>query len=273
MSASISVIVGGLKSWLSSDAVWLILSISALLATVLVSIGLYLEYDWHEIRPLGLAKTRPLKFSQDFPVNKQYAPSKKRLGSFLVVAGVILEAALGLLAFTSATIRETESQARILALQKEMSPRHIDIFLHAIGPLREFPKMAVVIRTVQDTESRRLLFDLVQLLQKCGWRVMPQQEEPLSMTPDGIDIVYRAADAKVEAPKAARALSAYLNLPEVGIMNEVSAYPNQSLLEWWPSNGPNDVTLLRLEPNSVTVFIGLRPVGDRPRNWFQPEKP
>lgn len=71
--------------------------------------------------------------------------------------------------------------------------------------------MKATIRTVQDTESRRLLFDLAQLLIKCKWQVAVQQEESLSLTPDGVEIVCRAVDAKGQAPKAAAALSAYLN--------------------------------------------------------------
>jgi len=191
----------------------------------------------------------------------------------LVVAEVTLEAVLGALAFTSAAIRETESQAHILMLQREMLPRHVDIYLHAIGPLEQFAGMPVMIRSVEETESRRLLFDFVQLLNKARWQTNVRPEQPLSFVPDGVEIVYRTADSKGQAEKAARALSTYLNLPAVKIENEVNAFPSQTLWQWWPSNSPTDSSPLRLEPRSVTIFIGLRPVGDRQRNWFQPEKP
>jgi hypothetical protein len=79
---------------LASKVLFIGFSIAALAATFFVGLGLYLEYERYEDR-------------------------LKRIGNNLVVGGVVLEALFGLIAFTSATIRESRSDLQIAALGKE----------------------------------------------------------------------------------------------------------------------------------------------------------
>ena len=79
------------KAFLASKGVFVGFTLAALLATLIVAIGLYLEYE-------------------------QYEDRKKRIGNVLVVAGVVLEALFGLVAFISADIRESRSERQIAEL-------------------------------------------------------------------------------------------------------------------------------------------------------------
>jgi hypothetical protein len=85
-----------LKSVLASDTAFIICSLAALTATIVVAVGLILEYERHEL--IGL--------------------SKKQIGGFLVVAGVTLEAVFGLGAFVSATIRESRLETELIAVEE-----------------------------------------------------------------------------------------------------------------------------------------------------------
>jgi hypothetical protein len=83
--------MASVSNLLASSAVFVGFSIAALAATLVVGIGLYLEYERYEDRA-------------------------KRIGNLLVVGGVILEALFGLVAFTSATVRESRNELQIVAL-------------------------------------------------------------------------------------------------------------------------------------------------------------
>jgi hypothetical protein len=83
--------MASLYSLLALSWVFEAFSIAALLATLAVAGGLYLEYERHEDK-------------------------RKRLGEMLVRGGVALEALFGLIAFTSATIRESKSEEQIASL-------------------------------------------------------------------------------------------------------------------------------------------------------------
>jgi hypothetical protein len=154
-------------------------------------------------------------------------------------------------------------------LEKELLPRHVDIVLHAIGPLKALSGTNVLLDSVNDVEARRFVFDLALLLAPtCKWQVSIRPEGQVSLLQDGVEIVYlpeATRDPKKRLIHAANALSEYLNLPENAVANHVSEVPSR-LPDWWP---PSFV----VPSNSICVFIGLRPVGARPRNWFNPVRP
>jgi len=76
---------------LASSWVFAGFSVAALVATIVVAVGLYLERE-------------------------EYQDRKMRIGAAMVRGGVVLEALFGLVAFTSATIRESRSEKEIASL-------------------------------------------------------------------------------------------------------------------------------------------------------------
>jgi len=207
------------------------------------------------------------------------------LASFVITAGVYGEYRYGGNATRAATQlqlyseekiaelnqRAEELRAKNLALQKEIMPRHVDVMLHALGPLKAFAGTKVFLDVVQDIEARRLMFDLAQLTGACKWKRFINQEPPLSLLPDGIEIVYcpDASDPAKHSQRAAEALSEYLNRPDVEVKNHVSVFSKPGP-EWWP-RGPDGHRPFNAPEDSVLVFIGLRPVGDGSREWFLPK--
>ena len=88
-----------LKSILATDAAFAAFSILALVATIVVAIGLFLEYERHEL----------------------FGASKKQIGALMVAGGVVLEAFFGLGTFLSAMVRESRSELQIATLTERAS--------------------------------------------------------------------------------------------------------------------------------------------------------
>jgi hypothetical protein len=112
-------IAGRLEDVLAMNSVFIGLSLATLASTLIVFVGLFLEYERREIWPFGLPQTRQLNFGKTFGTKRFNRPPRKHIGSFLVVAGVALEAFLGMATFLSATIRETRLETELI----ELAPR------------------------------------------------------------------------------------------------------------------------------------------------------
>ena len=95
--------------------IFLSLSVAPLLATIVVVVGLWLEYQRYELRVFHVAKTTKLT-RRSFRTSKLNRPARKNVGSVLVVIGVALEAFFGVMLFLSATVREKSVQTRLIAI-------------------------------------------------------------------------------------------------------------------------------------------------------------
>jgi hypothetical protein len=139
--------MASLSNVLASSSVFVGFSISALVATLAVGIGLYLEYERYEDR-------------------------LKRIGNLLVVGGVILEALFGLVAFTSATIRESRSELQIamLTVRANQLAKDAETARSEIASANE--RAAKAQRKAVDDEIA-----LLQLQEKLAWRHIDSIEE------------------------------------------------------------------------------------------------
>jgi hypothetical protein len=271
----IGVIDNGAVSILERRAAFVGLSVAALIATIVVAIGLYLEYERRELRVFKLAKTTPLNLGYALRATKYHRAPRKHIGSFLVVVGVLFEAVFGFGAFISANIRDIQAEQQIADLNHKteearleerklrvynadlesvLLPRTATKWLDKLAPLKKFAGTSVIILAVPDLEALRLGADIADLLSTCGWPVSfnVQSLDLALATPDGLTMSWPIAGP-------AETLYSYLR-DNTQVDPQPYSFPNTSkpaipMPKWWP-------TSLTPPHPSVSEFIvvGMKPV-------------
>jgi hypothetical protein len=146
-----------LRSILESDAAFIGFSLAALVATLVVAIGLFLEYERHEL----------------------FGASKKQIGALMVAGGVVLEAGFGLGTFLSAIVRESRSELQIATLTVRANQLEKDAET-ARGQIASANERAA-------TAQRKAVQDEIALLQlqdKMAWRHIDAEEESMAFGDD-----------------------------------------------------------------------------------------
>ncbi|MGC2221433.1 MAG: hypothetical protein WA624_03195 [Methylocella sp.] len=135
-----------LYSVLGSSATFIVFSLLALVATLVVGIGLYLEYE-------------------------RYEEPSKRLGNLLVIAGVVCEALFGLFAFTSATVRESRSELEIaqLALSANQLAKDAETARGQIASANERAANA-------QRKAAQVELEAVRIEERLAWRHIDAEE-------------------------------------------------------------------------------------------------
>ena len=169
-----------LRDILGAGSVFVGLSVTALLATFVVAIGLYLEYERRELRVFGISKTTPLG-RRSRRTSKLNRPARKQVGGFLVVVGVVLEFVFGLGAFLSATIREGQNELLIAELKQEASPRQFakEQAEELAKSWHKYAGRAVVVVSNDGDEGRNFTWQLETVLKKAGL-ILSSPTQPFS---------------------------------------------------------------------------------------------
>lgn len=248
---------------LNKDGVFVGLSVAALASTFVVAIGLYLEYERHELRIFGISKTTRLRPRRTSKFNR---PARKKVGSFLVVGGVALEFIFGMTAFASAIIREEILQKQLI----EVSPRAWimtnEVKNRMADTLMPFAdqKADLVVRTPEGedpTEPANFAIAIRDVLATSRWldpdgkryvkNIFPNPSEPLflhDVIQIGVMVQIRFPHATDKGKNAASALADALNreFPH-------SAFVLPDILEppWpaWPS---------RDDDNTIVITVGSK---------------
>jgi hypothetical protein len=198
---------------LGNEVMFVALSSAALVSTFIVAIGLYLEYERHELRVLSVSKTTKLKSRCTAKFNR---PVRKGVGGFLVVVGVVLEFVFGFTAFISATIRENQNEIHLadanrraadavtaaekeklarLNFGKEYGPRQLtDTQRNQLSKYwHKYAGRTVMLRGLWDPETDLLADELSEALTKAGL-IVKRDLNPPTIHASGIVVEGPLAD-------------------------------------------------------------------------------
>jgi hypothetical protein len=185
--------MSSVESWLfdvlATNGVFTFFSMAALISTLVVAVGLYLEYE------------------------REVSSIRKKIGNILIVVGVVLEALFGLVAFISASTREYRAELRIAALTQKFTYRKLtkdeeQSFVAALKPYRG-EKVDLMIRASDDPEPLIMFNELASLASSAGWKVAPIYVVTWNRAIEGVRVEV-TNDAPARSREAAKVFAAVL---------------------------------------------------------------